>query len=158
MGEKLYGVVTREVLLAHDGLDFLQSIIDGRLPHPPMSETLGFHLTDVSSGRAVFEGEPALHHYNPFGSVHGGFAATLLDSALGCAILSTLVKGEFCTTLELKLNYTRTVLADSGPLRAEGRVLHRGRNVAIADGDLKDGAGKLYAHATTTYMILTGKN
>jgi uncharacterized protein (TIGR00369 family) len=91
--------------------------------------------------------------YNPIGTVHGGFAMTLLDSALGCAIFSTLAKGEKWTTLEVKVNLTRPILKDTGILRAEGRVIHRGRTVATSEGELKDKAGKLYAHATTTCMI-----
>ena len=90
--------------------------------------------------------------------MHGGFAATLLDSALGCAIFSTLTKGDAWTTLELKLNLVRPLTKDSGPVRAQGHIIHRGRTVATAQGELKDGAGKLYAHATTTCMIFPAKN
>jgi uncharacterized protein (TIGR00369 family) len=149
-----YGVVTPDILKSYDGLDFLTAIIDGTLPQPPIAETLGFHLVAAGEGRAAFEGLPELRHYNPIGTVHGGFTATLLDSALACAIFSTLVKGDIWTTLELKLNYVRPLTKDTGPVRAEGRVLHRGRSVATSEGDLKDRAGKLYAHATTTCMIL----
>ena len=157
MSEKTYGVVAPDVLKAHDGLSFLKAIIDGTLPNPPISEVLGFHLIEVENGRAVFEGLPEFRHYNPIGTVHAGFAATLLDSALGCAIFSTLAKGDTWTTLELKLNLVRPLTKDTGPVRAEGRVIHRGRTVATAQGDIKDGAGKLYAHATTTCMIFPGK-
>jgi uncharacterized protein (TIGR00369 family) len=150
---KTYGVVTPEVLKSYDGLGFLKAIIDGTLPQPPISELLNFHLIEAENGRAVFEGNPELRHYNPIGSVHGGIAATLLDSALGCAIFSTLHKGDTWTTLELKLNFVRPMTKDTGPVRAEGRVIHRGRMVATSEGDLKDNAGKLYAHATTTCMI-----
>jgi uncharacterized protein (TIGR00369 family) len=114
---------------------------------------LGFHLIEAEEGRAAFEGIPEFRHYNPIGTVHGGFAATLLDSALGCAIFSTLHKGDSWTTLELKLNFVRAITKDTGPVRAQGRLIHRGRTVAISEGDLKDGAGKLYAHASTTCMI-----
>jgi uncharacterized protein (TIGR00369 family) len=100
---------------------------------------------------------PAFRHYNPIGTVHGGFAATLLDSALGCAIFSTIAKGDTWTTLELKFNLVRPLSKDTGPVRAEGRIVHRGRTVATSEGDLKDRAGKLYAHATTTCMIFPGK-
>ena len=106
----------------------------------------------------MFEGLPEFRHYNPIGTVHGGFAATLLDSALGCAIFSTLGQGDAWTTLELKLNFVRAMSKDTGPVRAEGRVIHRGRTVATSEGDLKDGAGKLYAHATTTCMIFPVKS
>jgi uncharacterized protein (TIGR00369 family) len=151
--QKTYGVVPPDALMAHDGLSFLQGIITGKLPNPPISELLGFHLVDAEDGRAAFEGLPEFRHYNPIGSVHGGFAATLLDSALGCAIFTTLKRGDAWTTLELKLNYVRPMSKDTGPVRAEGRVIHRGRTVATSEGDLKDRAGKLYAHATTTCMI-----
>ena len=153
MSGKSYGVVTPETVKALGGLEFLKSIVAGTHPHPPFSELTSIHLTEVENGRAVFEGTPDFGFYNPISSVHGGFAATLLDSALGCAVFSTLAKGEAWTTLELKVNYVRPLTKDTGPVRAEGRLIHRGRNVATAEGDLKDGAGKLYAHATTTCMI-----
>jgi uncharacterized protein (TIGR00369 family) len=150
---KTYGVVTPEILKSYDGLGFLQAIINGTLPQAPIAELLGFHLAEVENGRAVFEGQPEFRHYNPIGTVHGGLAATLLDSALGCAVFSTLHKGDTWTTLELKLNFVRPLTKDTGPVRAEGRIVHRGRTVATSEGDLKDRAGKLYAHATTTCMI-----
>lgn len=152
-----YGVVSPDMLTSHDGLSFLRAIIAGTLPQPPIGETLGFKLVEADNGRAVFEGVPEYRHYNPIGSVHGGFAATLLDSALGCAIFSTLAKGDTWTTLELKLNFVRGLTKDTGPVRAEGRIIHRGRTVATSEGDLKDKAGKLYAHATTTCMIFPAK-
>jgi len=145
------------VLKSLSGLDFLKGIVDGTQPSPPISELLGFHLVEVEEGRAVFEGVPEFRHYNPIGTVHGGFAATLLDSALGCSIFSTLTKGDAWTTLELKLNYVRPMSKDTGPVRAEGRIIHRGRTVATSEGDLKDRAGKLYAHASTTCMIFPAK-
>ena len=131
---------------------------NGVLPQPPMCATLGFHLVEVSDGYARFDGEPEFRHYNPIGTVHGGFAATLLDSALGCAIFSTLAKGEAWTTLELKLNFVRPITKNTGTVRAEGRIVHRGRTVATADGTVKDKAGELYAHASTTCMIFPAKN
>jgi len=152
-----YGLVTPEVLNSYDGLDFLKAIIDGTLPQPPIGETLGFHLVEAETGWAAFEGLPEFRHYNPIGTVHGGFAATLLDSALGCAVVSTLLRGDTWTTLELKINYVRPLTKDTGPVRAEGRIVHRGRSVATSEGDLKDRAGKLYAHATTTCMIFPAK-
>ncbi len=157
MADIHYGVVDPDILKSHDGLAFLQAIIAGTLPQPPIGETLGFKLVEADNGRAVFEGVPEYRHYNPIGSVHGGFAATLLDSALGCAIFSTLAKGDTWTTLELKLNFVRGLTKDTGPVRAEGRIIHRGRTVATSEGDLKDKAGKLYAHATTTCMIFPAK-
>jgi uncharacterized protein (TIGR00369 family) len=155
--DKEYGVVTPEVLKSYDGLSFLKAIIGGKLPNPPICEVLGFHLVEAEHGRAVFEGLPEFRHYNPIGTVHGGFAATLLDSALGCAVFSTLAKGDGWTTLELKFNLVRPLTKDTGPVRAEGRIVHRGRAMATSEGDLKDRAGKLYAHATTTCMIFPAK-
>ncbi len=140
------------------GLEFLKGIIAGTQPDPPISELLGFHLVEIEQGRAVFEGLPDYRHYNPIGTVHAGFTATLLDSALGCAVFSTLAKGEAWTTLELKLNLVLPLTKDVGPVRAEGRIIHRGRTVATSEGDLKDRAGKLYAHATTTCMIFPAKS
>src|SRR6476659_524505 len=153
-----YGVVSPETLKSSDGLTFLKGIIAGDHPNPPISQLLGFHLTEVEPGRAVFEGLPEFRHYNPIGSVHGGFAATLLDSALGCAVFSTMAKGEAWTTLELKLNLVRPISKDTGAVEAEGRIIHRGRTVATAEGTVKDRVGKLYAHASTTCMIFPAKN
>jgi uncharacterized protein (TIGR00369 family) len=152
------GVVPMETLLSYDGIGFLKAIIDGTLPAPPISQTLGFLLTEVEPSRAVFEGEPTFAHYNPIGTVHAGFAATLLDSAVACAVQTTLKKGELYTTLEIKINLVRALTKDVGPVIAEGKVLHRGRSVATAEGYLKDRAGKLYAHATTTCMIFPSKS
>jgi uncharacterized protein (TIGR00369 family) len=157
MADKQYGVVSLDELTSHDGLQFLQGMLAGRHPHPPMCKTIGFHLVDVANGRAVFEGIPRYEHYNPIGTVHGGFAATLLDSALACAIFSTMRAGEAWTTLELNLNLVRALTEATGPVRAEGRVIHRGRTVATSEGDLKDAEGRLYAHATTTCMIFPAK-
>lgn len=158
MADRHYGVVSPATLLGESGLDFLQGMIAGRHPNPPMCETLGFHLVEVESGRAVFEGIPRFEYYNPIGTVHGGFAATMLDSSLGCAIFSTLAKGDGWTTLELKLNLVRPITQDTGPVKAEGRLIYRGRTVGTSEGDLKDAAGRIYAHATTTCMIFPAKN
>jgi molybdate transport repressor ModE-like protein len=151
------GVLPAETIMSQTGLEFLKAMVAGQVPQAPMAATLGFRIVDVSEGRAVFEGTPEFRLYNPIGTVHGGFAASLLDSALGCAIFSTLTKGEAWTTLELKLNFVRGMSKDTGPVRAEGRIIHRGRTVATSEGTLKDRAGKLYAHATTTCMIFPGK-
>jgi uncharacterized protein (TIGR00369 family) len=153
-----YGVASPEVLRSYDGLSFLKAMIDGTLPRPPISKLFNFNLIEAENGRAVFEGIPEMSYYNPIGTVHAGFTATLLDSALGCAIFTTIAKGETWTTLELKLNLVRPLTKDTGPVRAEGRIIHRGRTVATSEGDLKDRAGKLYAHATTTCMIFPAKS
>ena len=151
------GVVSMETLLSYDGLGFLKAMINGTLPAPPIAQTLGFLLTEAEPNRAVFEGEPTFAHYNPIGTVHAGFAATLLDSAVACAVQTTLKKGELYTTLELKINLVRALTKDVGPVAAEGKVLHRGRSVATSEGYLRDRGGKLYAHATTTCMIFPAK-
>jgi uncharacterized protein (TIGR00369 family) len=152
------GVVPAREIAARSGLEFLTDMARGVLPQAPMCATLGFHLVEAADGYARFDGEPEFRHYNPIGTVHGGFAATLLDSALGCAIFATLAKGEAWTTLELKLNMVRPITKDTGTVQAEGRIIHRGRTVATADGTVKDRAGKLYAHASTTCMIFPAKN
>jgi uncharacterized protein (TIGR00369 family) len=157
MNEIAYGVVPAETLLQQDGLTFLRGLIDGKFPAPPITRTLGFTLSEVERGRAVFTGEPQARHYNPIGTVHGGFAMTLLDSALACAIHSTLGQGEAYTTLEIKVNLVRPLTLKTGLVRAEGRILHRGRSLATSEGDIKDGEGKLYAHATTTCMIFPAR-
>ena len=147
------GVVPIETIMSQTGLEFLAAMVAGKVPQAPMAATLGFRIVEVAQGRAVFEGMPEFRLYNPIGTVHGGFAASLLDSALGCAIFSTMAKGETWTTLELKLNFMRPLSKDTGPVRAEGRIIHRGRALATSEGTIKDQAGKLYAHATTTCMI-----
>lgn len=151
-----YGLTPAAELKTLSGLDFLSGMVAGRYPQPPISQVLDFHLVEVEQGRAAFAGHPRLDHYNPIGTVHGGLAATLLDSALGCAVFSTLAAGDSWTTLELKLNFVRAMTAETGPVRAEGRIIHRGRTIATADGDLRDAGGRLYAHATTTCMIFPG--
>jgi uncharacterized protein (TIGR00369 family) len=158
MPERTYGVVPADTLLSESGLDFLKGVIDGRHPAPPIAQTLGFALVAVEKGRAIFEGTPQHKHYNPIGVVHGGFAMTLLDSALGCAVHTTLDKGDAYTTLEIKVNLVRPLTKDTGLIRAEGRILHRGRTLGTAEGEIKDAGGKLYAHATTTCMIFPAKN
>ena len=151
------GVVSLQTIIQLGGLEFLKGMIAGDHPQPPMCETLGFRLVEVDVGRAVFEGLPEFRHYNPIGTVHGGFAATLLDSALGCAVFSTMAKCEAWTTLELKFNLVRPISKDTGPVRAEGRIVHRGRTVATSEGDLRDASRKLYAHASTTCMVFPAK-
>jgi uncharacterized protein (TIGR00369 family) len=152
-----YGVAPPEVLAKYDGLAFLKAIIDGTLPAPPIAKALDFRLVEVENGRAAFECVPQFIHYNPIGVVHGGLAMTLLDSALSCAAQTTLKQGEAYTTLEIKVNLVRALTKDTGLVRATGRVLHRGRTIATSEGDIRDAAGALYAHATTTCMIFPAK-
>ena len=137
------------------GLAFLEGIRDGTLPSPPIAQLLGFTLTEVEPGRAVFECEPSESQYNPIGSVHGGVISTLLDAALSCAVHSTLPAGTAYTTAEIKVNFVRPVVVGSGRLRAEGRIIHGGGRLATADARLTDLAGKLYAHAVGTCLIFT---
>jgi uncharacterized protein (TIGR00369 family) len=135
------------------GMETFEAIFAGELPRPPMGDTLDFVPIHIEAGLAVFQGRPQLKHYNPLGTVHGGWFATLLDSAVGCAVHSTLPAGKAYTTLELKLNIVRA-LTDAVPLvRAEGRLVHAGRQVATAEGRLVGPDGKLYAHASTTCLI-----
>ena len=137
------------------GIDFLRAICDGRLPAAPIAELLGFRLIEVDTGHAVFEIQPGEQHYNPIGVVHGGLAMTLLDSAMGCAVHTHMAAGSGYTTLEAKTNLVRPVTAECGTLRAIGKVLHIGSRVATAEGRLVDAAGKLYAHASTTCIVLS---
>jgi uncharacterized protein (TIGR00369 family) len=139
------------------GLPFLEAIRDGRLPAPPVSRLLGFTLTEVEAGRAVFECEPSESHYNPIGSVHGGVISTLLDSALSCAVHTTLPAGTGYTTAELKVNFVRPVVTGAGRLRSEGRVIHAGSRLATAEARLTDSTGKLYAHAVGTCLVVAAR-
>jgi len=136
------------------GFAYLQAMQSGELPPPPFAVLLGISISEVSEGRVVFVVEPSEYHYNPLGTVHGGVMATLLDSALGCAVQSMLQAGTSYTTLELKVNYLRPVTERTGTIYAEGKIIHVGGRIATAEGRLTDAAGKLYAHATTTCIIL----
>jgi uncharacterized protein (TIGR00369 family) len=142
-----------EVGAGLDGLSQLRALIAaGR--KPGIAHSLQFDLVEVERGRAVFAGTPGEHAYNPIGMVHGGYAATLLDSACGCAVHSSLDSTQAYTTLELKVAYHKPITRDTGLLRAEGRVVSIGRRAAFAEGRLVDGEGKLYASATSTLLII----
>ena len=147
------GVAGREALASHSGADFLAAISRGELPAPPIFDLIGITPFQAADGVALFQGTPGPQHYNPLGAVHGGYAATLLDTAVGCAIHSLLPSGKGYTTLELKVNYVRAITSKTGPVRAEGKVVHLGGQTAIAEGRLTDAAGKLLACATTTCLI-----
>lgn len=149
-----YGVCTPEDMAGLSGIEFLRAMIEGRLPAPPIAERLGFRLVEVAPGRAVFEGEAGPHLLNPLGSVHGGFALTLIDSAAGCAVHSELHAGIGYTTVETKVNMTRPIRPDGGIVRAEGRVLSHGRQIATAEARILSADGKLLAHGTSTLIIL----
>ena len=138
------------------GIEFLQAIRDGRLPAAPIAELLGMRLAEVERGHAVFEVTPAEHHYNPIGVVHGGLAMTLLDSAMACSVQTQIPAGTGYTTLEVKINLVRAITASSGRLRAIGKVVHMGSRIGTAEGRLEDASGRLYAHGTTTCIVLNG--
>lgn len=147
------GLATPAQIAGRSGLQVFQALLAGEIPPPPMAVTLDFTLLRIDPGFAVFQGKPGFSHYNPMGTVHGGWFATMLDSALGCAVHSTLPAGKAYTTLELKLNIVRA-LTNAVPLvRAEARLVHGGRHVATAEARLVGPDGRLYAHATTTCLI-----
>jgi uncharacterized protein (TIGR00369 family) len=138
------------------GLETLRAIAAGEAPGAPIAELLGFAPVEAEEGRVVFAAEPGPEHYNPIGTVHGGLAATLLDSAMGCAVHSTLPAGVGYTTLELKVNFTRPITSETGRILCEGTVVHRGGRVATAEGRVyAEADGKLLAHGTTTCLILS---
>ncbi|HVM39940.1 MAG TPA: PaaI family thioesterase [Acidimicrobiia bacterium] len=143
-----------DAALKMDGSDFLAAMVAGDLPRPPIAETLDFRPFELGDGEAVFELVPREFHYNPIGTVHGGVIATLLDSALGCAVQTRLPQGTRYTTLELKVNFVRAVLADTGRLRFAAKVIHLGGRVATAEAQALDDDGRLYAHATTTCLVM----
>lgn len=151
-----YGLATREQMGAMSGIDLLRAMVTGDLPAPPISQVFGLMLVEVEPGRAVFEGRPGPHLFNPLGGIHGGFALTLIDSAAGCAVHTELEAGVGYTTVETKANFTRPV-PSSGVVRCEGRVLSRGRQIASAEAFLRDEAGKLLAHGTSTLIIFRAR-
>jgi len=152
------GLVPMSEVARQSGLALLQGMLAGRYPPPPMAVTLGFQLIEAGPGRAVFEGTPAVSHYNALGAVHGGWAATILDSCLGCAVHSTVPPGAGYTTLEIKIHFVRAIAAGMGPLQAIGTVVHPGRQVATAEARLVDASGKVFAHGTTTCLIFQLEN
>jgi uncharacterized protein (TIGR00369 family) len=136
------------------GMEYVRQIFDGELPPPPIADLMGFRGVEFDHGRAIFEMTPGPQHYNPIGTVHGGVALTLLDSAMGCAVHTTLEAGVGYTTLEVKTNFVRAITADTGLIRCEGTVVHSGSRIATAEGRLIDAAGRLLAHGTTTCLII----
>lgn len=137
------------------GLEFIKAIVEGRLPPPPIAATMDFTGAEADEGRAVFLGDPGEYLYNPIGVVHGGFALTLLDSAMGCAVHTTLAAGETYTSLETSVNFVRPISSETGPVRCEGKVIHRGGRIATAEGRLtSQKTGKLLAHGTTTCLVM----
>lgn len=147
------GIARAEDVEARSGLEMLSAMIAGELPKAPMAETLDFLLLRIERGFAIFQGRPQHKHYNPLGTVHGGWFATLLDSAMGCAVQSTLPAGKAYTTIEFRVNLVRPLNASVPVVRAEGKIVHAGRQIATAEARLVGPDGKLYAHGTTTCLI-----
>jgi uncharacterized protein (TIGR00369 family) len=148
-----FGVVPLEQARTMDGMTLFGEMKAGRLPAPPICQALGIRLEEVEHGRVVFGYQPVFAHYNPLGSVHGGIAATLLDSVMGCCIHTTLKAGTGYTTVEIKVNYVRAMTDKTGPVRAEGKVINVGQRIATSEGRLVDSQGRLLAHGTTTCLI-----
>lgn len=147
------GVATREQIAHLNGLQQMQAMLRGELPYAAIAKTLDFLIVEVEDGKAVFQGTPRPEHLNPMGTVHGGWFATLLDSALGCAVHTLMPEGRAYTTAELSVNIVRALTPDVQRVRAEGTVVHCGRQLATAEARLVGPDGKLYAHATTTCLV-----
>ena len=147
------GVATPALIANKTGLEFMQAWLAGELPYPHICDTVDFALVEVAVGKVVLQGTPQLKHFNPLGTVHGGWYATLLDSALGCAVHTTMPVGRAYTTAELGVNIVRAANLKTGPLRAIGTVIHAGRQLATAEARIVGPDGKLYAHATTTCLV-----
>jgi uncharacterized protein (TIGR00369 family) len=147
------GVARPEQLTGKSGLEIMQALLRGELPYATIARTLDFFLVEIGEGRAVFQGTPGPAHLNPMGTIHGGWYATLLDSALGCAVNTLMPAGRTYTTAELSVNLVRAIGPKAPRVRAEGKVVHCGRQLATAEGRLYGPDGTLYAHATTTCLV-----
>ena len=147
------GVARSDQIAGKTGLELMQAMLDGELPYPPIAQTLDFTLVEAGHGHAVFQGTPGVAHLNPMGAVHGGWFATLLDSALGCAVHTRMAPGQGYTTAELSVNIVRALTPKVTRVRAEGKVIHCGRQLATAEAKLFGLDGTLYAHATTTCLV-----
>jgi len=148
-----YGVTPPEVMASMAGIDFVRAIFDGKLPAPPIMQTVEPFDSTAEPGVVVIHSIPGFRHYNPIGSVHGGYAATLLDSAMGLAVHTMLPAGTGYTTLEFKISFIKGMTQDTGPVRTEGRTLNVGRRTATAEARITDANGRLLAHATTTCLV-----
>jgi len=148
-----YGVTPPEVMAGMAGIDFVRAIFDGKLPPPPIMQTIEPFDQTAEPGVVVFHSTPSFRHYNPIGSVHGGYAATLLDSAMGLAVHTMLPPGTGYTTLEFKISFVRGMTENTGSVRSEGRILNVGRRAATAEARITDAKGRLLAHATTTCLV-----
>ena len=149
-----FGVTDVKTATSMSGIEFLHAMMSGKLPAPPICEVLDFLLVEAEQGRAVFEGIPSDRFRNPLGTVHGGWMSTLLDSALGCAVHTTLKAGQGFTTVDLAVSFVRAVHESAGKMRCEAKVIHSGGRIATAEARLVDAAGKLYAHGTTTCLVM----
>src|SRR6478752_3727599 len=148
-----YGVTPTHVMASMSGLDFVRAMFDGKLPTPPIMQNVEPFDSTAETGHVVFHSVPGFRHYNPIGSVHGGYAAILLDSAMGLAIHTALPAGTGYSTLEFKVSFIKGLTKDTGPVRTEGKVLHVGKRAATAEARIVDAKGRLLAHATTTCLI-----
>jgi uncharacterized protein (TIGR00369 family) len=153
IASKAYGTVSADEQKEMSGLEFVQGLADGTLPLNTIARTLGYDVTEANRGRVVVTAEPKDTHLNPGGTVHGGLAATMLDSCMGLAIHSTLEKGVGSTTLEFKISFVRPITTETGPIKAEGTVISRGRRVGTAEGRVTDSKGRLLVHGTATCLI-----
>jgi uncharacterized protein (TIGR00369 family) len=151
--EPEYGVTPPEVIASMSGIDFVRAMFAGKLPPPPIMQGIEPFDQTAEPGIVAFHSVPGFRHYNPIGSVHGGYAATLLDSAMGLAVHSVLPAGSGYTTLEFKISFIRGMTRDTGPVRTEGRTLNVGRRAATAEARITDAKGRLLAHATTTCLV-----
>ena len=147
------GTIPLDHVRSHSGMELFGMMLAGELPPPPIARTMNMMLSEVEKGRVVFRGTPLFDHYNPLGTVHGGWAATILDSALGCCVHTMLPAGIAYTTVEFKVNLVRPLFHDSGPVVCEGKVIHFGRTIATSEATLKTLDGKLIAHGTETCAI-----
>lgn len=153
LANRTYGTVSADRQKEMNGLEFVQGLADGTLPLNTIAQTLGYDIIEAVSGRVVIVAEPKDTHLNPAGTVHGGLAATVLDSCMGLAVQSTLERGVGSTTLEFKISFIRPITPATGPIRAEGTVINRGRRVGTAEGRVTDDKGRLLVHGTTTCLI-----
>lgn len=149
-----YGLIPREIAMRMSGLELLQAVVSGHQPGPPIARTADFWIAEIEKGRVVFEGMPTLKFYNPLGTVHGGWISALLDSAMGCAVHSTLAAGQTYTTTSMTINFVRPVFESTGKVRCEGVSVHAGSRLATSEARLWDEAGKLLAHGSETCLVM----
>lgn len=150
-----YGIIPREIAMRMSGLELLQSVLNGALPGPPIAQTADFWVAEIENGRVVFEGMPSMKFYNPLGTVHGGWISAILDSAMGCAVHSTLAAGQTYTTTSMTINFVRPVFETTGKVRCEGVAVYGGSRLATSEARLWDASGKLLAHGCETCLIMT---